>query len=61
MALKNDWQAQNQRLEDIISQLNNQSVDIEKATHLYKEALEIIKQLETQIQKAKNEIKQVKK
>ena len=56
---KNNWKDLNVRLEEIIFLLQNQSVDIDKASALYDEALIIINRLETYIQKAKNKIEQV--
>jgi len=56
---KNNWEELNTRLEEIISLLQSQSVDIDKASELYEEALKIIKELESYIQNAKNKIKKV--
>ncbi len=47
-------------LEDILSELQDEELDVEKALKSYKRGLEITKQLETYLKTAENEVLELK-
>lgn len=61
MSAKKTYRELQAELNDILEQLQSAELDIDKALELYKKGQQAIKELETYLQSAKNEIVQLKK
>lgn len=61
MTVKKTYRELQAELNDILEQLQSAELDIDKALELYKKGQQVIKELETYLQSAKNEIVQLKK
>lgn len=61
MTAKKTYRELQAELNDILEQLQSAELDIDKALELYKKGQQAIKELETYLQSAKNEIVQLKK
>ncbi len=57
---KETYQALNARLDEVLAKLQSPDVDIDEATVLFEQALELTKQMEKHLHEAENRITQLK-